>query len=359
MHTAGVVDDGVLDGMSPARLEGVLAPKAGGAVHLDELTAHLDLSAFVLFSSATATFGGAGQGNYSAANTFLDALAENRRGRGLAGLSVAWGVWAGGGMAEADAAVRRRVGRGPLRAMDPRLALRALGRALETGEAALNVMDMDWAQAAAAMGDLRHVPLFRELPDVRAFAPAAGAGPEPVAPAELITRLAAQPAGEQDRILTDLVRAEVAAVLGHDSPDSVGAGQAFQDLGFDSLTAVELRNRLSMATAQRLPATLVFDYPTPAGLARFLRSELLPSSGDESPEDAEEAELRKLLSSVPLALLKSAGLLDPILELAGAPAAAPEPEQESVSIQDMDVADLIKMARDRADETETGAHGGI
>ncbi|GAB1818697.1 hypothetical protein HerbRD11066_18610 [Herbidospora sp. RD11066] len=351
MHTAGVTDDGVLEGMSPSRLEGVLAPKAGGAAHLDELTADLNLSAFVLFSSATATFGGAGQGNYSAANTYLDALAENRRGRGLAALSVAWGVWAGGGMAEADAAVRRRVGRGPLQAMDPRLALRALGAALETGEAAMSVMDMNWAQAASAMGDLRHVPLFRELTDLRTLVPAPSAGPEPVAPAELVTRLAAQPAGEQERILTDLVRAEVAAVLGHDSPDTVGAGQAFQDLGFDSLTAVELRNRLSMVTAQRLPATLVFDYPTPAGLARFLRSELLPSAAEQSPEEAEEAEIRKVLSSVPLGLLRSAGLLESILELAGAADAAPEPAKEAVSIQDMDVADLIRMARDRADDS--------
>ncbi|MBC3839540.1 SDR family oxidoreductase [Streptacidiphilus sp. 4-A2] len=120
MHTAGVVDDGVLAGMTPERLATVLAPKAGGAAHLDELTAGLDLSAFVLFSSATAVFGGGGQGNYAAANAYLDALAEQRRARGLAATSVEWGVWAGGGMAEADGEVRRRVGRGPLRAMDPR-----------------------------------------------------------------------------------------------------------------------------------------------------------------------------------------------------------------------------------------------
>jgi len=352
MHTAGVVDDGVLDGMSAPRLGGVLAPKAGGAVHLDELTAGLDLSAFVLFSSATSTFGGAGQGNYAAANAFLDALVENRRGRGLVGTSVAWGVWAGGGMAEADSAVRRRVGRGPLKAMDPQLALQALGQVLAAADGVLSVMDVDWAQAASGMGDPSQVPLLRELPDVRGLAPAAGAGPEPVALGELITRLAAQPPAEQDRILTDMVRAEVAAVLGHDSPDAIGAGQAFTDLGFDSLTAVELRNRLSMATSQRLPATLIFDYPTPAGLARYLKAELLPSLGGSGSgsgdENDEEAELRKVLSSVPLGLLRSAGLLESILQLAKAADGEPEPDEESVSIEDMDVADLLRIARDRA-----------
>nr|WP_236655573.1 type I polyketide synthase [Streptacidiphilus carbonis] len=348
MHTAGVVDDGVLEGMTATRLGGVLAPKAGGAVHLDELTADQDLSAFVLFSSATATFGGGGQGNYAAANAFLDALAENRRGRGLVGTSVAWGVWAGGGMAEADSTVRGRVGRGPLRAMDPELALRVLGQALRAADGVLSVMDVDWALAASAMGDLRQVPLLRELPDVRELVPAAGAGPEPVALGELITRLAAETPAEQDRILTDLVRAEVAAVLGHESADSVGAEQAFTDLGFDSLTAVELRNRLSMATARRLPATLIFDYPTPAGLARYLKAELLPTLGVSGSENGEEAELRKVLSSVPLSLLRSAGLLDSLLALAGATDGEPGPDEEAVGIEEMDVADLIRIARDRA-----------
>ncbi|MBC3839539.1 acyl carrier protein [Streptacidiphilus sp. 4-A2] len=164
-------------------------------------------------------------------------------------------------------------------------------------------------------------------------------------------RPAGHPApAEQDRTLTDLIRAEVAAVLGHDSPDTVGAEQAFQDLGFDSLTAVELRNRLSLATAQALPATLVFDYPTPAGLARYLKSELLPSlGGGDSAGDPEEAEVRKALAAVPLGLLKSAGLLDSLLALARGGGAEPEPEQESVSIAEMDVAELIRMARDRAD----------
>jgi acyl carrier protein len=265
---------------------------------------------------------------------------------------VAWGVWAGGGMAEADSAVRRRVGRGPLKAMDPQLALQALGQVLAAADGVLSVMDVDWAQAASGMGDPSQVPLLRELPDVRGLAPAAGAGPEPVALGELITRLAAQPPAEQDRILTDMVRAEVAAVLGHDSPDAIGAGQAFTDLGFDSLTAVELRNRLSMATAQRLPATLIFDYPTPAGLARYLKAELLPSLGGSGSgsgaENDEEAELRKVLSSVPLGLLRSAGLLESILQLAKAADGEPEPDEESVSIEDMDVADLLRIARDRA-----------
>ena len=349
MHTAGIVDDGVLDGLSDSRLAGVLAPKAGGAAHLDELTADLELAAFVLFSSATAVFGGGGQGAYAAANAYLDALAEHRRGRGLAATSIQWGVWAGGGMAEADTTVRQRLVRGPLRPMDPRLAVRALSRSLESGDVVLGVMDVDWVQSAAGMGDPRHVPLLRELPDVLALVPTAAAGAEPVALGELITRLAAQPPAEQDRILTDLVRAEVAAVLGHESADAVGAGQAFQDLGFDSLTAVELRNRLSMATGERLPATLIFDYPTPAGLARFLKSELLPTLAEPGAADGEEAEVRKLLSDLPLSLLRSAGLLDSLLALARTEDGAPEPDGgETVSIEDLDVADLLRIARDRS-----------
>jgi acyl carrier protein len=276
---------------------------------------------------------------------------ESRRARGLAGTSVEWGVWAGGGMAEADTTVQHRLGRGPLRPMDPALAVRALGQALESADGVVGLMDVDWVQSAASMGDPRYVPLLRELPDVLDLVPAAGPGAEPVALGELITRLAAQPPAEQDRILTDLVRAEVATVLGHDSADSIGGEQAFQDLGFDSLTAVELRNRLSMATGERLPATLIFDYPTPGALARFLKSELLPTLGGTEaadPADAEEAELRKVLTSVPLSLLRNAGLLESILALAGGESGEPAPDEESVSIADLDVADLIRIARDRS-----------
>ncbi|GAB1818696.1 type I polyketide synthase [Herbidospora sp. RD11066] len=284
VHTAGVLDDGVLDRMSPARLEGVLAAKAGGAAHLDELTAGLDLSAFVLFSSAAATFGGGGQGNYAAANAFLDALAENRRARGLAATSLAWGAWAGGGMAASDDTVRHRVGSGPTRALDPDVALQVMGQALDGGEATLTVSDMDWAQIAGGLTDPDQAPLLRDLPDVRALVQVGAVAARPVG--ELAARLTGRPAADQHDIITGVVRAEAAAVLHHPSPDTIEADRAFGDLGFDSLTAVELRNRLSAIAGVRLPATLIFDYPTPDQLARHLRAELL---GDEADVPAAPA----------------------------------------------------------------------
>ncbi|HEX4063909.1 MAG TPA: beta-ketoacyl synthase N-terminal-like domain-containing protein, partial [Streptosporangiaceae bacterium] len=268
MHTAGALDDRLLDNLTAADLGTVLSGKADSARHLDELTAGLDLDAFVLFSSAAATFGSAGQGNYAAANTFLDALAENRRSRGLVAMSVAWGPWDGGGMSAGEGGAQvRRLG---LRMMDPDLALKALGQALEGADSTLTMADIDWAKLASASGtaDLTQIPFLRDLPEARESAPAVTNS------GGLAQRLAALPRAEQDRMLTDLVRDEAAAVLGHPSLDTVEPARAFSEMGFDSLTAVELRNRLAAATGLQLPATLLFDYPSPVTTAEFLRSRL-------------------------------------------------------------------------------------
>ncbi|WP_201776461.1 type I polyketide synthase [Streptacidiphilus carbonis] len=280
MHTAGVLDDGVLDRLTPERLTGVLAPKAAAAVHLDELTAGLDLSAFVLFSSAAATLGGGGQGNYAAANAFLDALAENRRGRGLVATALAWGPWAGGGMAESGAAVRQRLDGGLLRAMDPLQALKVLGQAMEEAETALTVMDVDWIQISAALGDVRQVPLLRELSDVHALVPVNGPVPEPPGAGQALAELAGLPAEEQERRLRALVRGQVARVLGHSDGDQVGDRTPLRELGFDSLTAVEFRNALAAVTGLALPTTLIYDHPTVAALAAHLRAALAPPAVD-------------------------------------------------------------------------------
>ena len=287
MHTAGVLDDGVLDRMTPERLAGVLAPKAGGAWHLHELTAGLDLSAFVLFSSSAATMGGGGQSNYAAANAFLDALAEHRSGRGLAATALAWGAWAGGGMAQSDARVWHRVGGGPTRALDPDRALRVMGQALSDDQTALAVMDLDWAKVAAALGDVRQVPLLRELADVHALVSIDGRGPQEhgrevghTAGVAALVELAGLPAEEQDRRLRALVRGQVAAVLGHSDGDQVGDRTPLRELGFDSLTAVELRNTLATVTGLVLPTTLIFDHPTTAALAAYLRAALAPPAAD-------------------------------------------------------------------------------
>jgi len=303
MHTAGVLDDGLLDGMDAARLGGVLRAKAAGAVYLDELTRELELEQFVMFSSAAATFGGAGQGNYAAANAFLDGLAQHRAAHGLAGLSVAWGPWAGGGVAESNEAVRQRVRRGPLPGMDPGLAVQALGQALGGPDSLLALMDVDWAQYAVAPP-----PFVRDLPEVvelaRESAAGAGAGTGARAGAgagvreDLARKLAGLPRAAQVRVLTDQVRAVAANVLGHESAEAVAAERAFSELGLDSLTSLETRQQLNVLTGLRLPATLLFDYPTPAVLAEFLRTEMFDQEPDHVPVLEELDRLDARLSSM-------------------------------------------------------------
>ncbi|SNT57299.1 type I polyketide synthase, partial [Actinacidiphila glaucinigra] len=283
VHTAGVLDDGVLDALTPDRLETVLRAKAASARNLHELTVELGiiLDAFVLFSSTSGAIGAAGQGNYAAANAFLDALAEQRRADGLAATSIAWGPWAEGGMA-ADEAMAARMLRGGMPPMDAGLAISALHRAVEAGDPAVTVADVDWERFAPGFTSVRGSKLLADLPEAqRAVAPRAGeAGDGPGdgdaahGAHSLAERLGKLPEPERDRMLLDLVRKEVAAVLGHAGTENVGADRAFKELGFDSLTAVELRNHLGVATGMRLPATLVYDYPTSAALADFLRGEL-------------------------------------------------------------------------------------
>nr|WP_244215785.1 type I polyketide synthase [Kitasatospora purpeofusca] len=273
LHTAGVLDDGVIDSITPERAAGVLRPKLDGAHNLDALTRGLDLTAFVLFSSLAGTLGGTGQGSYAAANAYLDALARQRRDLGLPGTSVAWGLW--GGESLASGAVAERLIRDGLPAMDPATATIALRRALDHEDTAVLVADFAWDRFTRAFTALRPSAALGDLPEVRDALAAAGGsrsradGAEPPA-----LRLAALPPAERDRALLDLVRSEVAAVLGHPGPEAVGPDQAFKEIGFDSLTAVELRNRLAAATGLRLSVTLAFDYPTATALAGHLRAEL-------------------------------------------------------------------------------------
>ncbi|MBS2545272.1 SDR family NAD(P)-dependent oxidoreductase [Catenulispora sp. NL8] len=299
VHTAGVLDDGLLDGLDAERLASVLAAKAAGATHLHELTADHDLDAFVLFSSAAATFGGAGQGNYAAANAYLDALAEQRASQGLAALSVAWGPWADAGMAQASAAVRRRLSTGPLPELDPALAVAALGRALTAGDRTLAVVDVDWPRFAPYAG-----PLVRDLPEaadaLRAVRASGTASAVPSA-GELARSLAGKSRTEQERVLTDLVRAEAASVLGHSSADGVGADRAFGELGIDSLTALQMRQRLRTLTGRKLSSTMVFDYPTPIALAAYLRTELF--GDDPAAGAAAGADLPAAATDEPLAIV--------------------------------------------------------
>ncbi|MGW5479507.1 SDR family NAD(P)-dependent oxidoreductase [Streptomyces sp. NPDC004008] len=273
-HLAGAIDDGPLEEMTPERLDAVLRPKVDGAVHLDELTRDLPLSAFVLFSSAVGVLGTPAQSAYAAANTFLDALAYRRRAQGLSGLSLAWGLWERtsglGSLAEADIARLRRTGLAPMSTTDGlALLTAALG-----GERSLLLpahLDLTALRRRARENDLP--PLLRGLvrTPVRAVAGAA------VAENGLAARLAGLSRPDQDRHLLDLILAHAATALGHDAAerDSIPTDRAFRESGFDSLTVVELRNRLRAATGLALPATVLFDYPTPAALAAHLRDRVL------------------------------------------------------------------------------------
>ncbi|MFE8950675.1 beta-ketoacyl synthase N-terminal-like domain-containing protein, partial [Streptomyces sp. NPDC007856] len=270
---------------TPERFERVWQAKADSARHLHELTRDLDLSAFVLFSSVAGVLGAAGQANYAAANAFLDALAEERCGEGLPAVSVAWGPWADGGMA-AEGVLERRLRREGMPPMDPQLAMRALEQAVglgELGDPALCVVDLDWERFASGFTAVRPSTLLDELRLVQASSEASRAENDQQHSvrdsSSLADRLADLGDVEREKELLDLVRAQVAAVLGHSGGDAVHGDRAFRELGFDSLTAVELRNRLGAVTGLSLPTTLVYDYPTASALAAHLRDELLGRLG--------------------------------------------------------------------------------
>ncbi|GAB3874962.1 type I polyketide synthase [Dactylosporangium cerinum] len=267
VHAAGVLDDGVLESLTAEQFEAVLRGKALAAAHLDELTAGLDLSMFVLFSSVAGTVGSAGQANYAAANAFLDALAQQRRDRGLVATSIAWGPWADAGMATDDV-VAQRLRRGGMPPMDPAGAIAALAAAAASDRPAVMVADVDWTRFAAGRGGR----LLASLTPSPVDAEPAAADPA----AALRARLIGTGVAEQRRTLLELVQTRAAAVLGHATAQAVEPGTAFRDLGFDSLTAVELRNLLTAATGTQLPATLVFDHPNPEALAERLRTLLVP-----------------------------------------------------------------------------------
>jgi NADPH:quinone reductase-like Zn-dependent oxidoreductase/nucleoside-diphosphate-sugar epimerase len=345
VHAAGVLDDATIGSLTPARVGAVMAPKAAAAWYLHELTAGLDLDLFVLFSSAAATFGSPGQGNYAAANAFLDGLAAHRQARGLPGISLAWGLWAqeSGLTGHLTSGDQNRISRAGTSALATRDALALFDVVIGRDEPILAPVPLDLAglRAQAAVGDSAPA-LLRILagPPARRTA-AAGSG---TTANSLRDQLAPLSATEQHRSLTSLVRQHAAAVLGHASAEAVEAARPFTDLGFDSLTAVELRNRLGAATGLTLPATLIFDHPTPAALATHLREEL--SLGPSDGADTEEAQLRSILASIPLDRIRDAGLMEILLKLGGAAVAHAEPDQpeRGEEIDEMDTEGLIRLA---------------
>ncbi|MEU5339200.1 KR domain-containing protein [Streptomyces asoensis] len=360
VHAADIAWTGNIADTGLADLTEVFAAKVDTAVWLDAMftetgTGGAPLDAFVVFSSIAGIWGGGGQGVSGAANAVLDALVERRRGRGLAATSIAWGALdeIGPAMDEATLAQLRRRGVLP---MTRQIATTAFEQAVQAREKAVTVVDMDWEAFIPAFTSVRVSPLFADLPEAAAALRASQPDAEDIGTtSSLVDSLRNVPEAEQNRLLLRLVCGQASTVLGHSSTDSIGPLQSFQEVGFDSLAAVNLRNSLHVATGLRLPATLIFDYPTPDALVGFLRSELLTEADDDL--DAREDDLRRVLAQVPLARFREAGLLDTLLGLVGpedgsAPGVTtpvPDPvvpvaADDADLIDVMDVADLVKRA---------------
>ncbi|MEU9348147.1 SDR family NAD(P)-dependent oxidoreductase [Streptomyces sp. NPDC048278] len=276
VHTAGALDDGVIESLTPQRLDTVTGPKLDAARHLHELTRGANLAVFALFSSAAGLLGAPGQGNYAAANTFLDALAHHRTAHGLPSVSLAWGPWSErSGLTShlGDAALRRKARRGVL-GLSTEEGLALFDAALGTGEPVAVPVRFDTTALRGSRLPLLHGVLG--TPIGRAVRSTGD-------PRSLTRRLLPLPPGERHQALVDLVRGHAAAVLGVAGPDEITARRGIQELGFDSLTGVELRNRLKAATGLHLSATVVFDYPSAFALGEFLHAQLVPD-GEADPQ---------------------------------------------------------------------------
>ncbi len=293
VHAAGVLDDGVVGSLTPEQIHQVMRPKADAAWNLHELTRHLDLDTFTLFSSVAGVWGSPGQANYAAGNTFLDALAAHRRQQGLPAASLAWGPWENGMAGELTEAGRQRMTRHGLRPL-------AVADGLSLLDVATGRTDPLLVTAQLDLGALRRsgspVPaLMTGL--VRPGRRTAGA-PDPGRTSALARELAALPPEQLEGAILNAVLAQAALVLGKSGPESVEAARYFRQLGFDSLTALEFRNRLSGALGLRLPAAVVFDHPTPVELARYLHGQLADREADHRPVLAELDRLRSLLAGI-------------------------------------------------------------
>ncbi|SCL21754.1 rifamycin polyketide synthase modules 7 and 8 [Micromonospora nigra] len=295
VHTAGVLDDGVVAALTPQRLARVFAPKVDAVRHLDELTRDMDLDVFVVFSSGSGVFGSPGQGNYAAANAFLDAAMANRRAAGLPGLSLAWGLWeqATGMTAHLGEVNQARMSRGGVRAMTATEGMDLFDAALTSEQSLLVPVRLDLREVRAS-GVVPHLLRGLVRPGRQQARNAAGGD------AGLAQRLAGLAPAEQEALLLDLVRAQVSVVLGYSGAAAVRADGAFKDAGFDSLTSLELRNRLREATGLKLPATMAFDYPTPYALARHLRDELGTGGDALAQVNARIEEIETLIGNLAL-----------------------------------------------------------
>jgi NADPH:quinone reductase-like Zn-dependent oxidoreductase/NADP-dependent 3-hydroxy acid dehydrogenase YdfG/acyl carrier protein len=338
IHAAGMIDDAVITSLTPDRIDTVLAAKADGAWNLHELTRDLNLSMFVIFSSLAGTVGSPGQGNYAAANAFLDGLATHRRAAGLPAVSMAWGFW--------EQALTRMSHSG-VAAMTTDQALELFDTALIVNHPTVVAALLDRTALANATLSTRLPPLFTDLvrhPLRRLVTTEATA-----VKSALAQRLHGLTLDQQHDLLLDLVRSHIAVVLGHSNPQTIDPDRAFQELGFDSLTAVEMRNRLKTTSGLALSPTLIFDYPNSAALAGYMHRELVATPEQHSPAAAPgEVEIQRVVGSIPVKRLRQAGVLELLLALAneadGNGQAAFRAVTTEKDIADMDLDDLVNAA---------------
>ncbi len=347
IHTAGVLDDAVVTSLTPERVDAVLRAKVDTAWNLHELTKDSNLSAFVMFSSMAGLVGSSGQANYAAANSFLDGLAVHRRTRGLPAISLGWGLWdqtssMTGELAAVDFA---RFARDGIVAMTSTQALQLLDTAMVIDEPFLLPAHIDITALRAKFDggtlppmfvDLINAPARRQVDDSLAAAKSKSA---------LLQRLDGLPEDEQQAVLLDLVRSHIATVLGSSTPEAIDPDKAFQELGFDSLTAVEMRNRLKAATGLPLSPTLIFDYPNSTALAGYFRQELVGASAEVAPKAAPgEAEIQRVVASIPVKRLRQAGVLDLLLGLANEANGDDAEQNKEKDLATMDLDDLVNAA---------------
>jgi acetoacetyl-CoA synthetase len=295
IHAAGVLEDGVLRDQRWERFAPVLAPKVAGAWNLHVATREMPLAFFVLFSSTAAVLGHAGQANHAAANAFLDTLAHARRAAGLPGLSINWGSWARIGAAS-SAVILERLARQGIQPLAPELGAAAFARALAANEAEVVVAAVDWHEFEKLRG---YSPLIETVRVARTAQTDAGAS--------FSSRLDSAAADSRLEMLSDYVRAEVAKATGIEDPELVGVDRGFFEQGMDSLSSIELRNRLQRGLDRSLPATLAFDYPNVAALVAFLSRQVY---GDAYFESARAPATRERSGSEPVAPAPVAGELD-------------------------------------------------
>ncbi|MEI5103100.1 SDR family NAD(P)-dependent oxidoreductase [Streptomyces sp. PmtG] len=349
LHAAGVLADGTVESLTPESFDRVLGAKAGGALHLHELTRDHHLSAFVLFSALAGTLGTGGQANYAAANGFLDALAAQRRASGLVGTSLGWGWWGQssgmtGDLDEVDLSRVRRLGIAPMPTPE---ALALFDAACAVNKPVLVPARLDIAALRNKSGD--ELPLLlRDL--VSSSRPARNrmSAAKDSGPLGLPARLAVLSPGEAEATVLAWVREQAAVVLGHPSSAAVEADQAFTQLGFDSLTSVELCNRLASSTGLRLPSTLVFSYPTPRDLAAHIVGQLRPEERQQPASPDEDAAIREVLRTVSIESLRAAGVLDAVLACAApdADGRTSAPDTGADELADLDLEALVDLALD-------------